>query len=74
MERLRLAWSFGGDVKSYLADRCYGSAYMFGRCYEWQLFQSFHVWANECRAVASTDVRIDKDDADISLEDGSVVR
>ena len=71
----------GGAVKSCLANRCYTESCLVGRCYARQIFQSLHVWTDERRAVAplgvvvaSTDVRIGKDDADLSPEDGSVVR
>ncbi|KAE8806776.1 putative disease resistance RPP13-like protein 3 [Hordeum vulgare] len=39
VERLRLAQSFGGDVKSCLADRCYDLSCLVGRCYARQIFQ-----------------------------------
>ena len=39
VERLRLARSFGGDVKSCLADRCYALSCLVGRCYARQIFQ-----------------------------------
>ncbi|KAE8798372.1 Arginyl-tRNA synthetase [Hordeum vulgare] len=39
VERLRLARSFGGDVKSCLADRCYALSCMVDRCYARQIFQ-----------------------------------
>ena len=39
VERLRLAWSFGGDVKSCLTDRCYALSCLVGRCYARQIFQ-----------------------------------
>ena len=81
VERLRLLWSFGGAVKSCLADMCYAESCLVGRCYARQIFRSLRVWTDERKAVAplgalvaSTDVRIGKDDADFSLEDGSVVR
>ena len=81
MERLRLARSFGGAVKSCLADRCYAESCLVGRCYARQIFQSLRVWTDERGAVvplgavvASTDGRTGKDDADLSPEDGSVVR
>ena len=73
VERLPLARSFGGAVKSCLADRCYSESCLLGRCYARQVFQSLRVWTDERRAVAplgavvaSTDVRIGKDDADLS--------
>ncbi|KAE8799290.1 Serine/threonine-protein kinase HT1 [Hordeum vulgare] len=50
-------------------------------CYARQFFQNICIWTDEHRAVAlfgvvvaSTDVRIGKDDTDLSLEDGSVDR
>ena len=71
MERLRLARSFGGDVKSCLA----------GRCYARQILLNLRVWMDARRAVAtldtlvtSTDGRTGKDDADLSPEDGTAVR
>ena len=39
VERLRLARSFGGDVKSCLTDRCYALSCLVGRCYARQIFQ-----------------------------------
>ena len=39
MERLRLARSFGGDVKSCLTDRCYAWSCLVGRCYARQILQ-----------------------------------
>uniref|UniRef100_M8B6B7 Uncharacterized protein n=1 Tax=Aegilops tauschii TaxID=37682 RepID=M8B6B7_AEGTA len=71
VERLRLARSFDGDVKSCLA----------GKCYARQILQNLSVWMDERRAVAllgavvaSTDGRTGKDDANLSPEDGSAVR
>ena len=70
-----------GAVKSCLADRCYAESCLVGRCYARHIFQSLRVWTDERRAVAllgavvaSTDVCTGKDDADLSPEDGSVVR
>ena len=37
VERLRLARSFGGDVKSCLTDRCYAWSCLVGRCYARQI-------------------------------------
>ncbi|KAE8783676.1 Serine/threonine-protein kinase HT1 [Hordeum vulgare] len=81
VERLRPARSFGGDVRSCLADRCYALSCMFGRCYAQQILQSLHVWMDERMevaplgaVVASTDGRTGMDDADFSPEDGSMVR
>ena len=39
VEQLRLARSFGGDVKSCLTDRCYAWSCLVGRCYALQIFQ-----------------------------------
>ena len=39
VERLHLARSFGGDVKSCLTDRCYALSCLVGRCYARQIFQ-----------------------------------
>ena len=39
VERLRLARSFGGDVKSCLADGCYALSCLVGRCYARQILQ-----------------------------------
>ena len=39
VERLRLARSFGGDVKSCLTDRCYALSCLVGRCYARQILQ-----------------------------------
>ena len=39
VERLHLARSFGGDVKSCLTDRCYALSCLVGRCYAQQIFQ-----------------------------------
>ena len=39
VERLRLARSFGGDVKSCLTDRCYAWSCLVGRCYARQIHQ-----------------------------------
>jgi hypothetical protein len=66
--------AFCGDVKSCLADRCYDVSYLVGRCYARQIFQNLRVWTDERGAVASTDGRTGKDDADLFSEDGSVVR
>ena len=81
VERLRLARSFGGVVKSCLADRCYAESCLVGRCYARQIFQSLRVWTDErkavmplCAVVAAMDVRTGKDDVELSPEDGSVVR
>ena len=102
MERLRLARSFGGDVKSCLTNKCYALSCLVGRCYARQIFQGLQVvsagdtwqhgaevyqWRPRCAqlfarreevpfgaVVASTDVRIGKDDVDLSPEDGLVVR
>ena len=43
VERLRLARSFGGDVKSCLTDRCYALSCLVGRCYARQIFQGLQV-------------------------------
>ena len=71
VERLHLARSFGGDVKSCLADRCYAR----------QIFQNLRAWMDERgvvaplgAVVASTDGRTGNNDADLSPEDGSAVR
>ena len=81
MERLRLARSFGEAVKSCPADRCYAESCLVGRCYARLIFQSLRVWTDERRTVAplgavvaSTDVQTGKEDADLSVEDGSVDR
>jgi hypothetical protein len=81
MERLRLARSFGGDVKSCLVDRCYAVSCLVGKCYARQIFRNLRVWMDEhgtvatlSAVVASTDGRTGKDDADLSSEDGSAVR
>ncbi|KAE8803321.1 Arginyl-tRNA synthetase [Hordeum vulgare] len=81
MDWLRLARSFSGVVKSCLTDRCYAESCLVDRYYARQIVQSLCVWADEHRAVAPlgavvapTDVRTGKDDADISSEDGPVVR
>ena len=39
VERLRLAWNFGGDVKSCLTDTCCALSCLVGRCYARQIFQ-----------------------------------
>ena len=39
VERLHLARSFGGDVKSCLTDRCYAWSCLVGRCYARQILQ-----------------------------------
>ena len=39
VERLCLAWSFDGDVKSCLTDRCYAWPCLVGRCYARQILQ-----------------------------------
>ena len=39
VERLRLAWSFGGDVKSCLTDKFYSLSCLVGRCYARHIFQ-----------------------------------
>lgn len=81
MERLRLARSFGGAVKSCLADRCYAESCLIGRCYARQISRSLRIWTDERRAVAPlgvvvapTDDWTGKDDADLFPEDGSLVR
>ncbi|KAE8804610.1 Arginyl-tRNA synthetase [Hordeum vulgare] len=81
VERLRLAWNFGGAVKSCLADRCYAESCLVGRCYARQISRSLPIWMDERRTVAplgtvvaSTDDWTGKDDADLFPEDGSVVR
>ncbi|KAE8793184.1 Serine/threonine-protein kinase HT1 [Hordeum vulgare] len=81
VERLRPARSFGGDVRSCLADRCYALSCLVGRCYARQILPSLRVWMDERRegvplgaVVASTDCRTDKDYADLYPEDGSTVR
>ena len=81
VERLRPARSFGGDVRSCLADRCYALSCLVGRCYARQILLSFRVWMDERgevvllgAVVASTDGRTGMDDADFSPEDGSAVR
>ena len=43
VERLRLAQSFGGDVKSCLTDRCYAWSCLVGRCYARQILQGLQV-------------------------------
>uniref|UniRef100_M8AZQ4 Uncharacterized protein n=1 Tax=Aegilops tauschii TaxID=37682 RepID=M8AZQ4_AEGTA len=43
VERLHLARSFGGDVKSCLTDRCYALSCLVGRCYARQVFQRLQV-------------------------------
>ncbi|KAE8803267.1 Serine/threonine-protein kinase HT1 [Hordeum vulgare] len=79
--RIRPAGSFGGDVRSCPADRCYALSCLFGRCYARQILQSLRVWMNERREVAplgvvaaSMDGRTGMDDADFSLEDESAVQ
>ena len=57
VERLRLARSFGGAVKSCLADRCYAESCLVGRCYARQIFESLLVWTDERRAVAPWTLR-----------------
>ncbi|KAE8782399.1 Serine/threonine-protein kinase HT1 [Hordeum vulgare] len=81
VERLHLARSFGGAVKSCLADRCYTESCLVGRCYARQISRSLRIWTDERRAVAplgvvvaSADDWTGKDDADLFPEDGSVVR
>ena len=81
VERLRLARSFGGDVKSCLTDRCYALSCLVGRCYARQIFQSLRVGMDVRRAVeslgavvASTDGQTGKDDAYLFPEDGTAVR
>ena len=80
MERLRPARSFGGDVRSCLADRCYALSCLVGRCYARQILLSLRVSMDERRemvplgaVVALTDGRTGKDYADLSPEDGSAV-
>ncbi|KAE8797009.1 hypothetical protein D1007_27966 [Hordeum vulgare] len=77
MERLRLERSFGGDVKSYLADKCYVVSCLLDRWYARQIFRSIHVRMDERRAVTplgvlvvSTDGRAGIGDVDLSPEDG----
>ena len=43
VERLHLARSFGGDVKSCLTDRCYALSCLVGTCYARQIFQRLQV-------------------------------
>ena len=81
VERLRLAWNFGGAVKSCLADRCYAESCLVGRCYARQISRCLRIWTDERRVVASlgavvasTDAWTGKDDADLFPEDGSVDR
>ena len=81
VERLRPARSFGGYVRSCLADKCYALSCLFDRYYARQILQSLRVWMDERREVAplgavvvSTDGRTGKDDADFFSEDGSAVR
>ncbi|KAE8816766.1 Serine/threonine-protein kinase HT1 [Hordeum vulgare] len=81
VERLRPARSFGGDVRSCLADRCYALSCLVGRCYARQILLSLRIWMDKSRevmplgvVVASTDGRTDKDYADLSPADGSTVR
>ncbi|KAE8785737.1 Serine/threonine-protein kinase HT1 [Hordeum vulgare] len=81
VERLRLAWNFGGAVKSCLADRWYAESCLVGRCYARQISRSLRIWTDERRVVvpfgavvASMDVWTGMDDADLFPEDGSVVR
>ncbi|KAE8769273.1 Serine/threonine-protein kinase HT1 [Hordeum vulgare] len=76
-ERLRPARSFGGDVRSCLGDRCYALSCLFGRCYARQILHSLRVWMDERRevaplgaVVASTNGRIDMDDAYFFLKMG----
>ncbi|KAE8808109.1 Serine/threonine-protein kinase HT1 [Hordeum vulgare] len=81
VERLRLARTFGGAVRSCLIDTCYAESFLVGRCNARNFFQSLPVWTDDRwmvalldAVVASMDVWTDKDDEGLCSEDGSVVR